>query len=80
MTNEEKELELSLRELADALAERDYFRHNADGWYGVHITGNGLEMGFTDDEVREATKRACAAYVDRRVAKAQERLKKAQGG
>ncbi len=66
-------------ELAAAIRERDRFYDNVDGWFDVRIAGNGLEMYFTDDVVREATKRACAAYVDGRVEKAQERLKKAQG-
>lgn len=80
LTEEQRALADACDELAAAIRERDYFYHNVDGWRGVHITGNGLEMSFADDEVREATKRACAAYVDGRVAEARERLKKAQGG
>lgn len=80
MTSEEKELELSLRELANALVERDYFYGNVKGWGMVHLYGNCLEMKVTDGEVIEAMRRACSEYVERRVAKAKERLKRAQGG
>ena len=76
MTEEELNLTRACDAVAKAICERDMFKSNINAWEVVRIGGyNLVEMDLADREFVAAVKDLCAAYFDRKVARATEMLK-----